>query len=237
MDMEMERFTMRISRPRTVLSRTICSLRSHMLSEARSVVLLLEDGAVAEGLEGVPLGLVELGLELHPMQTQDVQEALHDVHAQQDRDRDDEPNTEPEVHREDVQRERRGHTDEEGVPEEDHGELLVRERERPETEIGSRVRDRSQDVLDGLDHLVDHQLREVKVLPLFFLDGDMARLLVAEWDVTPSAVAPAVAAAAARVVRSDLLLVFVILDHWLGDQQARHREHRDDHQDPWKLGA
>ena len=41
---------------------------------------LSEDGLEGEGDELVPCALVELVLELHPMQSQSVQEALHGVH-------------------------------------------------------------------------------------------------------------------------------------------------------------
>lgn len=41
----------------------------------------------------------------------------------------------------------------------DNRELLVREREGPEPEVGGRVGDAAEHVLDRVDHLVNHHLR------------------------------------------------------------------------------
>jgi hypothetical protein len=49
--------------------------------------------------------------------------------------------------------------------EEDVGELRVRERERPEPQVGGRVGDGAQHELDGLDDLVDEDLAEVLRAP------------------------------------------------------------------------
>lgn len=42
------------------------------------------DGPEVEGLELISLALVELVLELHPMEPESVQETFHAVHADQD---------------------------------------------------------------------------------------------------------------------------------------------------------
>ena len=47
---------------------------------------------------------------------------------------------------------------------EDRGELLVREAQGPQPQVGRRVGDAAEDVLDAVDDLVDHHLREVELL-------------------------------------------------------------------------
>lgn len=49
---------------------------------------------MAEGAEAVAVSLVELGLELDPVQPQGVEEALHDVHAEENAGGDSEENGE-----------------------------------------------------------------------------------------------------------------------------------------------
>jgi hypothetical protein len=49
----------------------------------------------------------------------------------------------------------------------EHGrELAVRERQRPQPQVGGRVGDRAQHKLDGVDHLVHHHLAKIKVVPM-----------------------------------------------------------------------
>ena len=47
---------------------------------------------------------------------------------------------------------------------EDSGELLMREAQGPQPQVGGRVRDAAEDVLDAVDDLVDHHLGEVELL-------------------------------------------------------------------------
>ncbi len=64
--------------------------------------LFLGGGAgslVLEGFVSVAVGLVEFRLELYPMETERMQEALQDIHTQQDRGGNCPPDTAGEVHR------------------------------------------------------------------------------------------------------------------------------------------
>ena len=50
------------------------------------LVLPLEDGLEGERLEPVAIAIIELGLELHPVQPEGVQEGRQALHNQQDAD-------------------------------------------------------------------------------------------------------------------------------------------------------
>jgi hypothetical protein len=55
------------------------------------------------------------------------------------------------------------------------GELGMCERKRPETEVRRGVRDASKAELDGMDHLVDHNLAEIVMLLSSKRDQQIAR--------------------------------------------------------------
>mmetsp|Transcript_79797 Transcript_79797/g.258544 ORF Transcript_79797/g.258544 Transcript_79797/m.258544 type:complete len:238 (-) Transcript_79797:1191-1904(-) len=130
------------------------------------------------------------------MQTQHVQEALEHVHTQEDGEGDTEPDREPEVDADDIQREGRRHASENRHAEEDSGQLLVGEREGPQPEVRRGVGDRAQHVLDRLDDLVDAHLAEVELLLLGLVTDQAACFLVHHGRVV-SAVAMSAAAATA----------------------------------------
>ena len=91
---------------------------------------------MAEGIEGVAIRLVELGLELDPVQTKSVKETFHNIHTEQDTGCDSEENNERDVDVETVDNDRtRGKGRHEGFLEEDQRQLLVGQRQRPETQI------------------------------------------------------------------------------------------------------
>ena len=104
-----------------------------------------------------------LTIRLHPMQPQRMQELRQPLHHTQDRHRQREPQY-PNHHQPNrpansapAKRVLDGHAPE-------HlGELRVRERERPETEVGRRVRDAAEAELDGVDDLVYDHFAEVVV--------------------------------------------------------------------------
>merc|ERR1711988_820103 len=55
----------------------------HVLRLRRSNLSGLDCAPNAERLEGISIGLEELRIELHPMQTQGMQEALKNIHTQE----------------------------------------------------------------------------------------------------------------------------------------------------------
>lgn len=105
--------------------------------------------------------LVELVLELDPVQAEGVEEALEDVHAGDDGEGDPRKDGEGE---EDA--DGRARLDEalDGLLEEDFGQLGVREGERPQAEVRGGVAHHAQHELDRLDRLVNHHLAEPAVL-------------------------------------------------------------------------
>merc|ERR1719174_2745081 len=119
-----------------------------------------------EGLEGVPVALEELALELHPVEAEGVQEALEHVHPEQDTDGDRPPDGEGAVDGDSVHGVARHHRRSEGLLEEDQGELLMRQGQSPDTEVARGVGHGPQHVLDGLDDLVDEDLAEVELLTM-----------------------------------------------------------------------
>jgi len=127
-----------------------------------------QSSLVLEGLVTVTVGLVELGLEFDPMKTESVQEALQHIHTQQDSGSDGPPDTAGEVDLDgsDDGVHIRGDASQNGFLEEDEGQLLMRKRQGPETEVGGGVGHGTKDVLDGFDGLVDDDLTEFE---LFFV--------------------------------------------------------------------
>eukprot|EP00406_Dinophysis_acuminata_P058516 CAMPEP_0179290446 /NCGR_PEP_ID=MMETSP0797-20121207/41820_1 /TAXON_ID=47934 /ORGANISM="Dinophysis acuminata, Strain DAEP01" /LENGTH=285 /DNA_ID=CAMNT_0020999479 /DNA_START=88 /DNA_END=943 /DNA_ORIENTATION=- len=169
------------------------------------------------GREGLAVGLVELALELHPVQPEGVEEALQDVHAHEHPDRDAEPAAEHDVEHEAVGREGHLEAHRERLLEEDKRELLVRQRQRPDTEVGRRVGDGAEHELDGLDDLVDEDLAELELLAVPVPVPGVRGLLVDE-DV---------------VSLLGLLRLHLVLeeqDERLGEKHERHRHHGVVHQ-------
>ena len=83
--------------------------------------------------KGVAVCLVELALELHPVQAERVQETLEHVHAHENCQGDDEPYREQNEYSHDIERERYRHCIEDRLLEEHKRQLLVRKRKRPES--------------------------------------------------------------------------------------------------------
>merc|ERR1712029_1194247 len=79
--------------------------------------------------------VVEFALELHPMQTQCVQEAFHDVHAKQHSERYTEPGREHAVEHNAVHGPRHLESHLERFLEEHDRELLVSKRQCPNTQV------------------------------------------------------------------------------------------------------
>jgi hypothetical protein len=105
-----------------------------------------------------------LAVRLNPVQPQRMQERRKALHETQNPDRQPEPRAAHDGERDPPE-------DGRGVEEplENHipkhlGELRVRERERPEPEVGGGVRDAPEAELDGVDDLVDDHLAEVVLL-------------------------------------------------------------------------
>ena len=101
--------------------------------------------------------------------------------------------------------------------EEDLGQLAMSQGEGPESEVTGGVRDGSQGVLDGLDHLVDHHLSKAMVMDvlvwivaqelLYFLD--LGVLLELE-------------------VVIDFLLCLLAFDDWFSKEHDRNTEYSND---------
>ena len=92
------------------------------------------------------------------METQRVQETLHHVHNHEHTKSGTNEHPEADKHEQDVVGfEARYH----GAIVEYLSQLRVSQRQRPQTKVGSRVGDGSQDELDNFDDLVNHDLQEV----------------------------------------------------------------------------
>merc|ERR1712157_585543 len=100
------------------------------------------------------------------MQTQRVQEALQDVHAHEHAQGDSEPGSEHAIDHDAIGREWHLEAHLQRLLEEDKGQLLVCQRQCPDTQIGSRVGDCSEHVLNGLDDLMDENLAELKLFSM-----------------------------------------------------------------------
>ena len=98
-----------------------------------------------------PVCFIELVLELHPVKTQGVEEALQDVHAEDDAEGHPREDGEADEDGESVaHHDRREHR----LLPENGGELRVGQGQGPKAEIRGGVRDHSQHELDRLDGLV-----------------------------------------------------------------------------------
>lgn len=98
-----------------------------------------------------PVCLVELVLELHPVKTQGVEEALENVHAEDDAE--GHPGEDGEAD-EDGERVARLNSRKHRLLPENGGELRVGQRQGPEAEVRGRVGDHAQHELDRLDGLI-----------------------------------------------------------------------------------
>jgi len=137
-----------------------------------------------EGAVDVTLSLEELVLEFDPMESDGMKSALHDIHHHQD-GHSHGPEGEP--HHEGAE----NSTDKAliGTPsqgetlfEEDSSELRVGKGESPQSEVGGSVGDRSENELDGLNHLMDEEAAE-GVVVLYLDTGLGIKDLLVHLDV------------------------------------------------------
>merc|ERR1712084_6746 len=98
-----------------------------------SITGLLNELAHIERCKLLTASLVELALEFHPMQPQRVQEALQDVHAHEHAQGDTEPGSKHEIDHDTICREWHLQPHLQCLLEEDKGQLLVCQRQCPDT--------------------------------------------------------------------------------------------------------
>mmetsp|Transcript_15406 Transcript_15406/g.31584 ORF Transcript_15406/g.31584 Transcript_15406/m.31584 type:complete len:724 (-) Transcript_15406:68-2239(-) len=170
-------------------------------------------------LEGVgsksnPVRLVELALELDPVQTKGVEEALQDVHHQQDTKGDGGKQTKAEVGGKPVD----GQGGKHALLPKDLCQLRVGKRQRPETQVRGGVGDHSQDKLDGFDRLVDDDLPKTVFLVAF------SSVAIAAWFFVVFAVGRVDDLVA---VSSDALADAVGLGHQQGGDGDQRQEQQD----------
>merc|ERR1719272_2299614 len=115
-----------------------------------------------EGAVDVTLSLEELVLEFDPMESDGMKSALHDIHHHQD-GHSHGPEGEPHDEGADDSTDKaligtpsQGET----LFEEDSSELRVSKGESPQSEVRGSVGDRSENKLDGLNHLMDEKSAE-----------------------------------------------------------------------------
>ena len=121
--------------------------------------------------KGITFSLVELALELNPMQTECVQEALQHIHTKKHGTGDSEPCCVHEVEHETccVDRAtivfgRHIETHTQRLLEENERELLMCQGQSPDTQVRGRVRNTAEDELDRLDDLMDEDFTELELL-------------------------------------------------------------------------
>lgn len=153
---------------------------------------------VVEGSELVALALVEFILELNPMQTESVKEALHHIHRHKHTDREGHPHKVTDEDSEVCASDSMClETWNDGVLDEHSGKLSVGKREGPQSEVGCRVGNGSQHKLNGLNQLMDKDVGESvavatvclglvpqHILNLVLVDGS-ARVSALELLVSP----------------------------------------------------
>ena len=122
---------------------------------------LLHDLVGGEGDELVPIAREELGLELDPVQPQRVEERRKGLHHAQHGDGRRAPDG---VAAEDERKVPHLDRAEQHLLVENGGELRVRQRKRPQTQVGRGVGDAAEDVLDAVDGVGDDDLVHRKVL-------------------------------------------------------------------------
>mmetsp|Transcript_19722 Transcript_19722/g.45295 ORF Transcript_19722/g.45295 Transcript_19722/m.45295 type:complete len:704 (-) Transcript_19722:342-2453(-) len=170
----------------------------------------------------MPIRLVELRLEFHPMQTKGVQEALQHIHAQQDPSGGARPHSKTEVDGDTAHDALHGHRRQQKLIQEHQCQLLMGQRQRPGSKVGSGVRHCAEHVFNRLDCLVDSNFAHIECL-------DVLAVALPEMSATHQP-------ANLFVVHSHLLialshaLVLPPQDQRLGDQDQRHGEHCEGHQ-------
>mmetsp|Transcript_8129 Transcript_8129/g.20891 ORF Transcript_8129/g.20891 Transcript_8129/m.20891 type:complete len:531 (-) Transcript_8129:997-2589(-) len=201
-----------------------------------------EHGRKAERAEGPAVALVELALELDPVQPQRVQESGERLHAHQHHHRQHKPDEGCEADADGaadrggarIRARRQPHLHEHLLPEDDR-ELVMRERERPQPQVRGRVRDRTEHELDGVDHLV-HKLVGERVLFLVLLCRCRGRRRRRDRVGLVRAAIPHHHRVVARGRLALLRLVLVVANHRLWDQQEWHRDERGAEQPQLHLG-
>jgi hypothetical protein len=108
--------------------------------------------------------LEELVLEFYPMKTKGVQKGRNGLHAEQDSPCQSGPSTETDPGRDRIGDCEREKSD---TLEEDFRELRMGQRKSPKTKVRGSVRNGTENELDGVDHLMDKDLVEIKLI--FFL--------------------------------------------------------------------
>ena len=112
--------------------------------------------------KSIAVGTKELVLELNPVQAQGVQEALEEIHGEENAGGHDSEDCVRREHAKGIPgRNPRRHA----FGPEDCGQLGVGQRERPQSQIRGSVRNRSKGELDRFDHLVNEHLAE-RVMPV-----------------------------------------------------------------------
>jgi len=122
--------------------------------------LLLEHGSEGERNVQVTGTLEELVLELDPMETESMEEALEDIHHHEhgkSHSHEGEPEDESGDGKADGRR-ARGPGDSQELLQEHFSELGVSKGQGPETKVGSGVGNSSEDEFDGLNELMDEDL-------------------------------------------------------------------------------
>ena len=163
-----------------------------------------------ESFEGITGGSKELVLELDPVKTQGVQEALQEVHGQQDTSCDGgKDGVSSEEHN---SLEADGHLDVEHV---DHdqipeglGQLHVSKRQGPQAEVRGSVGNAAQDILDRLNDLVDEEV------------SAGVHFVVAVFVIIVVVVVRVGVSALRQLCK--FALVLAVLDQRLRDQHPRH---------------
>ena len=110
--------------------------------------------------EADTIGGEELVLELDPVETEGVKEALKDIHHEQNTKRNAGKDAVANEGSEPVNVEGGNH----GLLPEDSGELGVSQREGPKTKVGGSIGNHTQDELDSLNGLVDKDLTEAMLV-------------------------------------------------------------------------
>merc|ERR1712157_426878 len=118
----------------------------------------------------VALCLVELALELHPMQPQSVQEALEHIHSEKHGTSNTEPCRKHDVHH-DASRNYRCcivwvcaiECHAKSLLKENEGKLLMRKGQSPDTQVGRSVRHRAKHILDRLNDLMNEHFTEFEL--------------------------------------------------------------------------
>ena len=126
--------------------------------------LILQHNPKTKRLKRNSLANKMLTHRLHPMQPQRMQHRTRALHHHQHSNREHEPEAKEQEDGEDAQRTAHGEGVAESHAPEDDGELLMRERQGPETEVGGCVGDAVEAEFNGVDDLVDHDFAEFELL-------------------------------------------------------------------------